>query len=118
MKPRYEKPAELYDGLRLHQNENTGGCSPRVIEALARLRPDQVSVYPPYAAATRSVAQYLGVDPASVALTNGLDEGIMGLAVAHLQPSDETPAPEALVPEPAFEIFRIDTAIAGVRIWF
>ena len=20
---------ELYDGLRLHQNENTGGCSPR-----------------------------------------------------------------------------------------
>ena len=30
------KPAELYDGLRLHQNENTGGCSPRVIEALAR----------------------------------------------------------------------------------
>jgi hypothetical protein len=26
---------ELYDGLRLHQNENTAGCSPRVLEALA-----------------------------------------------------------------------------------
>ena len=32
----YQKPPELYDGLRLHQNENTGGCSPRVLEALAR----------------------------------------------------------------------------------
>ena len=30
----YDKPPELYDGLRLHQNENTGGCSPRVLDAL------------------------------------------------------------------------------------
>ena len=43
----YQKPAELYDGLRLHQNENTGGCSPRVLEALAALRPDQIGFYPP-----------------------------------------------------------------------
>ena len=33
----FEKPAELYDGLRLHQNENTLGCSPRVIEFLEAL---------------------------------------------------------------------------------
>ena len=57
----YQKPPELYDGLRLHQNENTGGCSPKVIEALARLRPDQIGFYPPYAEATEAVAQYLGV---------------------------------------------------------
>ena len=44
----YQKPPELYDGLRLHQNENTGGCSPKVIAALARLRPDQIGFYPPY----------------------------------------------------------------------
>ena len=37
LKSHYEKPAEMYDGLRLHQNENTDGCSPRVLEALARL---------------------------------------------------------------------------------
>ena len=48
----YQKPPELYDGLRLHQNENTGGCSARVLEALARLRADQIGFYPPYAAAT------------------------------------------------------------------
>ena len=83
----YQKPPELYDGLRLHQNENTGGCSPTVIEALAKLRPDQIGFYPPYAETVDACARYLGVPPAEVALTNGLDEGIMGMAVACLRPS-------------------------------
>jgi len=109
----YDKPPELYDGLRLHQNENTGGCSPRVLEALAKLRSDEVGFYPPYAAATRACAHYLGVDPDMLALTNGLDEGIMGLAVAYLRPPVGGPVPEALVPEPAFEIFRVDTDAVG-----
>jgi len=111
----YEKPPELYDGLRLHQNENTGGCSPRVIEALARLRPDQIGFYPPYATATSAVADYLGVHADRVTLTNGLDEGIMALAVACLRPVGGV-VPEAVVPEPAFEIFRFDTAVAGGRL--
>ncbi len=112
----YQKPPELYDGLRLHQNENTGGCSPRVIEALARLRADRIGFYPPYDAATATVAQYLGVDADRVTLTNGLDEGIMALAVAYLRPSVGGPVLEAVVPEPAFEIFRFDTAVAGGRL--
>src|ERR1700704_698772 len=108
----YDKPPELYSGLLLHQNENTGGCSPRVLEALARLRPDQIGFYPPYAAATERVAQYLGVPADRIALTNGLDEGIMALAVSYLRPSAGGPVPEAVVPEPAFEIFRFDTEVA------
>jgi histidinol-phosphate aminotransferase len=114
--PKYEKPAELYDGLRLHQNENTGGCSPRVLEALARLRPDQIAFYPPYAATVAACARYLDVAADAVALTNGLDEGIMALAVAHLRPTaGGGPLPEALVPEPAFEIYRFDTEVVGGR---
>jgi histidinol-phosphate aminotransferase len=112
----YQKPPELYDGLRLHQNENTGGCSPRVLEALARLRADQVGFYPPYAAATNAIATYLNVPADQVTLTNGLDEGIMALAVAYLRPPIGGPVREALVPEPAFEIFRFDTAVAGGRL--
>jgi histidinol-phosphate aminotransferase len=112
----YDKPPELYDGLRLHQNENTRGCSPRVLEALARLRADEIGFYPPYAAATGAVAEYVGVDPNSLALTNGLDEGIMGLAVAYLRPAAGGPIPEALVPEPAFEIYRVDTDVVGGRL--
>jgi histidinol-phosphate aminotransferase len=112
----YQKPPELYDGLRLHQNENTGGCSPRVLAALAALRADQIGFYPPYAAATEAVASYLGVRPGQIALTNGLDEGIMALSVAYLRTSGDAAAPEAIVPEPAFEIFRLDTAVAGGRL--
>ena len=112
----YQKPPELYEGLRLHQNENTGGCSPRVIEALARLRPDQIGFYPPYAAATEAVATYLGVSTDRITLTNGLDEGIMALAVAFLRAAIGGPQLEAVVPEPAFEIFRFDTAVAGGKL--
>jgi histidinol-phosphate aminotransferase len=112
----YQKPPELYDGLRLHQNENTGGCSPQVIDALAKLRADQIGFYPPYAEATADVAAYLGVSPDVVTLTNGLDEGIMALAVAYLRPVAGGPVLEAIVPEPAFEIFRFDTAVAGGRL--
>lgn len=112
----YDKPPELYDGLRLHQNENTLGCSPRVLEALARLRAEEIAFYPPYAAATRACAEYLGVAPDRLALVNGLDEGLMGLAVAYLRPPVGGPIPEAIVPEPAFEIFRIDTEVVGGQI--
>jgi histidinol-phosphate aminotransferase len=111
----YQKPAELYDGLRLHQNEHTGGCSPKVLKALASITAEQVGFYPPYEAATRACALYLGVDPERLTLVNGLDEGIMALAVAHLRPEAGGLVPEAIVPEPAFEIFGFDTEIAGGR---
>jgi histidinol-phosphate aminotransferase len=115
----YQKPPELYEGLRLHQNENTGGCSPRVLEALATLRPEQIGFYPPYAAATEAVAKYLAVAVDQVTLTNGLDEGLMALAIAYLRPQGPSaggPIFESIVPEPAFEIFRFDTAVAGGRL--
>ena len=57
------RPPELYAGLRLHQNENTGGCSPRVLEALARLRADQICLYPPYDADRRGVRATRGRRP-------------------------------------------------------
>ncbi len=117
LKSHYEKPAEMYDGLRLHQNENTEGCSPRVLEAMSRLTREQLGFYPPYSAATADAARYLGVADDRVALVNGLDEGIMGAAIAYLRPSAGSGVvPEAVVPEPAFEIFRFDTAVAGGRL--
>jgi len=112
---KYQKPAEMYDGLRLHQNENTGGCSPKVLEALAALRPDQIAFYPPYEAATQRCAAYLGVDPDRTSLVNGLDEGIMAAAIGYLRPTPDGFVPEAIIPEPAFEIFAIDTEVVGGR---
>ena len=112
---KYQKPAELYDGLRLHQNENTGGCSPKVLQALAALTPEQVGFYPPYDAATRACAGYLGVEPERLSLVNGLDEAIMAIAVSYLRARPGADTPEAIIPEPAFEIFAFDTEIVGGR---
>ena len=114
----YDKPPELYEGLRLHQNENTGGCSPRVLAALASLRADQIGFYPPYKATVDACARYLGVTPDRLALTNGLDEGILAVAIAYLRTSTGNPAPEApeaIVPQPAFEIFALNASVAGGR---
>jgi len=117
MKEQYEKPPELYDGLRLHQNENTGGCSPYVIEALSGLTRQNLAYYPPYTEATRACAQHFGVPSDRVMLVNGLDEGIMSASIAYLRPqAGSAVVPEALVPEPAFEIFRFDTGVAGGRL--
>jgi histidinol-phosphate aminotransferase len=112
----YDKPPELYAGLRLHQNENTGGCSPKVLAALAALRADQVGLYPPYSTAIAACARLFGVDPAEVVLTNGLDEGIMAVAVAYLRSSAGGFVPEAVVPQPAFEIFAFDVEVVGGRV--
>jgi len=113
----YERPPELYDGLRLHQNENTGGCSPLVLEALSRLTRQNLAYYPPYTEATEACAAHLGVAADRVMLVNGLDEGIMSASIAYLRPqAGGGVVPEAVVPEPAFEIFRFDTAVAGGRL--
>lgn len=84
-----------------------------MLQALASLRAEQVGFYPPYEAATAACARYLGVEPDRLTLVNGLDEGIMALAVAHLRPGPDGLVPEAIIPEPAFEIFKFDTEVAG-----
>jgi histidinol-phosphate aminotransferase len=48
-------------------------------------------------------------------LINGLDEGIMAISMMLLRQTPGAPAPEAIVPEPAFEIFAYDTSVAGGR---
>ncbi len=114
----YDKPPELYDGLRLHQNENTGGCSPRVLDALAALRANQIGFYPPYKDAVGACARHLGVGPDRLALTNGLDEGIMAVAIVYLRALADGSAPEVVVPQPAFEMFELNASVVGGRTVF
>lgn len=109
------RPPELFDGLRLHQNEHTSGCSPRVLEAIAGMARDRVSLYPAYAEMERVGAAHFGVPVERIAFTNGLDEGIMALCVSALRATPGEAEPEAVVPEPAFEIYRLDVDVAGGR---
>lgn len=113
---RYQPPTELYDGLRLHQNEHTGGCSPKVLEALAGLTREQIAVYPPYSAAIDACAAHVGVAPDGLLLVNGLDEGILAIAVAFLRTHADGVIPEAVIPRPAFEVFDVAVSVVGARV--
>jgi histidinol-phosphate aminotransferase len=105
----YPDPGE---GLRLHLNENTGGCSPRVIDAIRRLKPTDISTYPSYPSLVLTIARYFDVDPEWVLLTNGLDEGILMAAVGHISKARIHDA-ETIVPTPAFDPYPNSTAAAG-----
>src|ERR1041384_399960 len=66
--------------LRLDFNENTVGCSPRVIEFLKRnLDSEQLSVYPDYAQVRPALAGFFRVAPDELLPTNGTDEAIQVL---------------------------------------
>jgi histidinol-phosphate aminotransferase len=99
-------------GLRLHLNENTGGCSPRVLEAIRGVRADDVSTYPEYTEVVLACARHFDVDPEWVLLTNGLDEGILMAAVGHIARARAHDA-ETIIPLPAFDPYPNSTAAVG-----
>jgi histidinol-phosphate aminotransferase len=118
----------LGPGLRLHLNENTAGCSPRVLAAIRAMTPLDVSTYPDYEAAVRETAEYLGVDPDWVVLTNGLDEGLLLTAIGYLvsrapealvalgaMPTTLSGTPEQILALPAFEPYIINAKALGAR---
>ena len=118
----YQREPELGDGLRLHLNENTGGCSPKVIEALRALSPMDTAIYPDYGHVNDVCARHLDVEPSRLLLTNGLDEGILAAAIAYLQRDSGTSGggdagrPEGLIAEPCFGMYADCIEAVGGRI--
>jgi histidinol-phosphate aminotransferase len=102
------------DGLRLHLNENTGGCSPRVLDAIRGVLQSDVSTYPSYTELVRECARHFDVDPDWVLLTNGLDEGILMAAVGHIARTRAHDA-ETIIPLPAFDPYPNATAAVGAK---
>ncbi len=100
------------DGLRLHLNENTGGCSPRVLDAIKKMQTTDVSTYPSYPELVRACARHFDVDPDWVLLTNGLDEGILMAAVGHISRARIHDA-ETIIPLPAFDPYPNSTSAVG-----
>ena len=108
----YERIVTPAAGLRLHLNENTAGGSPKVIEALQAMTREQAAYYPDYDAALAAVARRLGVEVERIALTNGLDEGILAASVALLRGGRDSPD-EAIVVVPAFDMYAACADAAG-----
>ena len=110
----YERVATPSSGLRLHLNENTAGCSPRVMDALRTLTRENAAFYPDYQQAIDACARHLRVQPDRLQLTNGLDEGILACSVAAMRGS--AGAASALVVVPAFDMYAACADAAGARV--
>jgi histidinol-phosphate aminotransferase len=98
----YHPPLGNRDALRLDFNENTLACSPKVLEALAAVSAGALTRYPERESVEALVAGHLGLMPAQVALTNGVDEAIHVLFQAFLDHGDEV-----LVPVPTYTMYEI-----------
>ena len=112
----YEKTATPASGLRLHLNENTGGPSPTVLQALRGLTPEAVAYYPDYSEAIAAVAERLGVPEDYVLLTNGLDEGILAASLASTRVATRLGAGQAIIVVPAFDMQAACAAAAGAQV--
>ncbi len=107
----YHPPLARREGLRLDFNENTEGCSRRVLSRLQAITADDLSRYPERQPVEDIVAHYLGLAPEQTLLTNGVDEAIHLLCEAYLEPRDEV-----LVVMPTFRMYEIYAAATGARV--
>jgi histidinol-phosphate aminotransferase len=109
--PTYHPPLAGRTGLRLDFNENTVGCSSRVLERLRRIEAEDLARYPERGPVEALVTGHLGVDPAELLLTNGVDEAIHLICDTYLGSGDE-----ALVIVPTFSMYQIFAAATGARV--
>lgn len=107
----YRPPLGNRQGLRLDFNENTTGCSPRVLQRLRQIDYESLARYPEREPAEGVVAAHLGVAPAELMLTNGTDEAIHVVCETYLEAGDEV-----LIVVPTFAMFEIYAAATGAKV--
>ena len=107
----YRSPITGRDGLSLELNENTMGCSPRVLARLRSLTAMDVSLYPQREVGERLVANFLGVASDQVLLTNGADEALYVLFATYLGEGDEM-----ILADPTFVTYPIVGHAIGTRL--
>jgi len=109
--PAYHPPLAGREGLRLDFNENTVGCSPRVINRIRSLTAEDLARYPERQPLEAAVANSLGVSDSELLLTNGVDEAIHLLCQTYLAPGNE-----ALIVVPTYSMYRIYMSAAGAQV--
>ncbi len=107
----YRSPIARRARLNLDLNENAAGCSDRVLAKLRTLTKRDVSMYPEREVGERLVANFLGVRPEQVLLTNGIDEGLYLLSATYLGEGDEM-----LLADPTFVMYPICGRATGAQL--
>lgn len=112
----YDRADAPAGALRLHLNEHTGGCSPAVLARVSAVSRTELAQYPDYTAVTATVARHVGVPAARVLLTNGLDEGILAVALAQIRQPGTGNRTEAVILEPAFGMYADSVDAVGGQV--
>jgi histidinol-phosphate aminotransferase len=107
----YHPPLGNREGLRLDFNENTAGCSPRVLERLRQIDGENLARYPERDSGEKPAAAHFGVSSEELLLTNGTDEAIHLVCETYLEPGNE-----ALIVVPTFAMFEIYAAATGAKV--
>lgn len=104
----YHPPLCGRQGLRLDFNENSSGCSPRVLARLQQLDAELLTKYPEREPVERVVAEFLSLAPEQLLLTNGVDEAIHLVCETYIEPGDE-----AIIVVPTFSMYEIYVQATG-----
>jgi len=107
----YHSPLGSAAKLRLDMNENTTGCSPRVLAKLQSMDAKKLALYPPREPGEQVAAAYMGVGPANVILTNGADEAIDLVCRGYLEPGDDV-----IIVPPTFAMYEVLAKAAGANV--
>jgi histidinol-phosphate aminotransferase len=107
----YHPPLSGRDGMRLDFNENTSGCSPRVMAKLRAIAEDQLSRYPEREPVEQIAASFFGLQPSQLLLTNGVDEAIHLLCETFLESGDEV-----IIPVPTFSMYELYAQQTGATV--
>jgi histidinol-phosphate aminotransferase len=109
----YSPPTAGRSGkLRLDFNENTVGCSPRVVEAIRQgVGAEGLAVYPEYGAAKAAIARYFRVEPEQFVFTNGTDEAIQVFINTYVDDRQEV-----VTLKPSYAMYRFYAEVAGAKV--
>lgn len=109
----YKPPAEGRAGkLRLDFNENTVGCSSKVLAYLKEhLDRETLAVYPEYSATRAALARFFEIEEPQLVMTNGTDEAIQVLVNTYVDDGDDV-----LVLHPSYAMYRFYSEVAGAAV--
>ena len=112
MRP-YSPPSQgRTNHMRLDFNENTIGCSPKVIEAISKMVDANVmSMYPEYSQAKSKIAKFFDVMAEQLVFTNGTDEAISLLVNTFVEQGQEL-----VLVHPSYAMYRFYGELGGAKI--
>lgn len=109
-------PYQIYnesrkEKIRLDLNENSLGCSPRVLDTLKNLSAIDVSIYPEYGPLLNRLAEFYNIDVSNLTISNGADDSIRCIFDCFVEEGDEI-----LLPVPNYGMFDIFSRIRNANV--